>query len=1009
MSDRISITYDANIDDLRRKLDDLIAKNKELSAYATAAAKALSNIASAQGLSSVNNINNSFNTTVNVLAQVNNNLTQVNATINNTTNTVNRFDNSIRNSNNSITRMGSQVDSAKGSVSGFEGVLSRVASRMAAYFAIDSIINFGKSLIQLEREFEMIQNRMNFVFTTSDQGELAFNRLRNLSMRLGLDVKETANAFSTFGIASKAAGFSSEQTEQIFTKVAVSLKGAGANSLQTSRAFYALQQMLSKGVVSAEELRRQLGESLPGASDYMAEAFQNLHPELNVTNESFIKLLENGEILSAEVLPEFANVLEETFSPAVEDKAKSLDSAITRLSNGFDNLKLSILNAKTTTSAIDSIGAALDGLGVIIRSNMPWYEKMFFTSPFAISTDMAEKKVDELRKKELENQKMDDFAQRMRMKGIKEEANEMVRLYGLKKAITIQTEATKQTEKKSTKDLTEEEKKLHDARVDNARLLLAELKQIRALSTKRSGDAAAGAGKNAEKARKAEIAAAKELLAAEETRLEKITEGTTTRTWASTYYDQLIKVIEARKNLARVELKDTPQAMGLSLAKLDKDLKKAQKMISSFDPNAEEITIEPEVSMEPLEKLDKEIKQIRQDELEWAVYNAKVLVQKSEEGTAQRLNAEKLLAIETAALEAFNVKTSSDSQKLKAKKIEEINARLTNRLGELDEKQVDSVEDTNKKIVDIIQRANDLIEKTELDSYSRRRATLKQQFEKMARDIKEAMSKTGDFDTLAKLTKALSGVEEAGKKAISNLDLNQVGDTINEVGSLYSAVANYQSTILQNEADLLKRQLDQKLISEEEYNMKSLQLEKKKFEHDKQVATLEATINAASGIVKAIAQQRYWQAALITATAAIQIAAIQAQQFPGFKEGVIDLKGPGTETSDSIPARLSRGESVMTARETKEYKPVLQAIRDNNFEEFISKRYINAMNGQDKALRTGDSFAENITNSFDIQTAELAHLLKQNRKVAIKNVDELARAMRKESTSAKVINRRRFK
>jgi hypothetical protein len=67
------------------------------------------------------------------------------------------------------------------------------------------------------------------------------------------------------------------------------------------------------------------------------------------------------------------------------------------------------------------------------------------------------------------------------------------------------------------------------------------------------------------------------------------------------------------------------------------------------------------------------------------------------------------------------------------------------------------------------------------------------------------------------------------------------------------------------------------------------------------------------------------------------------------------------------------------------------------------------MGSQNVSSAVGNSFAENLTNSFDLQTAELAHLLKQNRKVAIKNVDEIARAMRRESTSAKVINRRRFK
>jgi len=52
------------------------------------------------------------------------------------------------------------------------------------------------------------------------------------------------------------------------------------------------------------------------------------------------------------------------------------------------------------------------------------------------------------------------------------------------------------------------------------------------------------------------------------------------------------------------------------------------------------------------------------------------------------------------------------------------------------------------------------------------------------------------------------------------------------------------------------------------------------------------------------------------------------QQPRRFAKGVIDLHGPGTETSDSIPALLSRRESVMTAEETALFKPTFLAIRN---------------------------------------------------------------------------------
>ena len=48
----------------------------------------------------------------------------------------------------------------------------------------------------------------------------------------------------------------------------------------------------------------------------------------------------------------------------------------------------------------------------------------------------------------------------------------------------------------------------------------------------------------------------------------------------------------------------------------------------------------------------------------------------------------------------------------------------------------------------------------------------------------------------------------------------------------------------------------------------------------------------------------------------LSLATIAATTVAGFKDGVIGIDGPGTSRSDSIPARLSRGESVITAKGT---------------------------------------------------------------------------------------------
>jgi hypothetical protein len=56
-------------------------------------------------------------------------------------------------------------------------------------------------------------------------------------------------------------------------------------------------------------------------------------------------------------------------------------------------------------------------------------------------------------------------------------------------------------------------------------------------------------------------------------------------------------------------------------------------------------------------------------------------------------------------------------------------------------------------------------------------------------------------------------------------------------------------------------------------------------------------------------------------------------------KGAIDLDGPGTTTSDSIPAQLSRGESVINAEATSNNKSLLQAINYNSGIDFAKQVY----------------------------------------------------------------------
>jgi hypothetical protein len=126
-------------------------------------------------------------------------------------------------------------------------------------------------------------------------------------------------------------------------------------------------------------------------------------------------------------------------------------------------------------------------------------------------------------------------------------------------------------------------------------------------------------------------------------------------------------------------------------------------------------------------------------------------------------------------------------------------------------------------------------------------------------------------------------------------------------------------------------------------------LRKKAFDAEKEAKRLQTIINGAAAIINAFATLPYPAAivasALIAGQTASQIAVINKQQYRGFKDGVIDLQGPGTTKSDSIPARLSRGESVMTAEETQSSKNIFKAVRSKKLNDKILKEVVSGRSG----------------------------------------------------------------
>jgi DNA repair exonuclease SbcCD ATPase subunit len=125
-------------------------------------------------------------------------------------------------------------------------------------------------------------------------------------------------------------------------------------------------------------------------------------------------------------------------------------------------------------------------------------------------------------------------------------------------------------------------------------------------------------------------------------------------------------------------------------------------------------------------------------------------------------------------------------------------------------------------------------------------------------------------------------------------------------------------------------------------------LEKERDDREKKSALAGILVNTAIGIAKAFATSAtiydaYLNAAIVAAEGAVQYGIANRARY--YAKGAIDIPGPGTKTSDSIPAMLSRGESVMTADETSSSKNVLKAIRAKKLNDKVLKDILSGKSG----------------------------------------------------------------
>lgn len=239
----------------------------------------------------------------------------------------------------------------------------------------------AKQLIDAQMAMERFERGLKFATGSAEGGRREFQFLSREAERLGLNLQTVTDQYTKLAAAARGTAISNDEIREVFIGVSEAGRVLGLSADQVRGSLIAVEQMISKGRVSAEELRRQFGERIPGAFQIAANA-------MNVTTAELEKMLELGELTATELIGPLGRELQESFGPAVADAVNDTASAMERLKTQFFLFKTEIAESAPIKEFINTLRAFVIGLRAAF----------FNASPFEMEQEIqnARDKVEEL-------------------------------------------------------------------------------------------------------------------------------------------------------------------------------------------------------------------------------------------------------------------------------------------------------------------------------------------------------------------------------------------------------------------------------------------------------------------------------------------------------------------------------------------------------------------------------------------------------------------------------------
>jgi tape measure domain-containing protein len=215
----------------------------------------------------------------------------------------------------------------------------RVQGFLAAVFGAAVV----RDIINTTTRIDGMKRTLEGVLGSGQAAAAGIAFIRSEADRLGVAFQPALDGYTKLAAAARGTSLA-PQINELTGSILQAGSAFNLSGDQIGGAIQAIEQMISKGTVSAEELRGQLGERIPGAFGIAAQA-------MGVTTAELSKMLEKGDVVATDFLPKFAAELQRSTAAASALNAASPSAELERIKNELEGI------------ATDIGGGIFEGLG----------------------------------------------------------------------------------------------------------------------------------------------------------------------------------------------------------------------------------------------------------------------------------------------------------------------------------------------------------------------------------------------------------------------------------------------------------------------------------------------------------------------------------------------------------------------------------------------------------------------------------------------------------------------